>query len=146
MDYLITEFAAESDMIEGEDFNEDHLESLRIILYADDKLTPELLLQAHKAFAPEEDWSGKYRDCNVWIGGSSAPSYHIVPDLMSNWFLDLPTMDSYEAHIRFEKIHPFRDGNGRLGRAIWLKMLLREGREPKSFLQEFYYQTLAHAK
>jgi Fic family protein len=66
---------------------------------------------------------------------------------MHNWFLDWDKMDSYEAHVRFEKIHPFQDGNGRIGRAIWLKKALNEGYDYRiSFLHKFYYQTLSHSK
>jgi hypothetical protein len=36
----------------------------------------------------------------------------------------------YPAHIRYEKLHPFMDGNGRSGRAIWALMM--RGRDPFS--------------
>lgn len=46
----------------------------------------------------------------------------------------------YHAHCRYETLHPFMDGNGRSGRAIWLWMM--GGRAPLGFLHHFYYQTL----
>ena len=50
-------------------------------------------------------------------------------------------LDPYEAHRRYESLHPFTDGNGRSGRAIWLWQMgpvaLSLG-----FLHNFYYQTL----
>jgi hypothetical protein len=49
--------------------------------------------------------------------------------------------EAYECHIAYEKLHPFTDGNGRSGRAIWLRMM--GGRAPLGFLHKFYYQTLA---
>ena len=138
-------FAKESDKIEGEKYNPQHLVSLQRILYND--LDEEILLNAHKLFAPCEKWSGKYRDVNVSIGGEIAPSPALVKELMHNWFLDLPKMDSYEAHVRFEKIHPFQDGNGRIGRAVWLKKALNEGYDYRiSFLHQFYYQVLSNSK
>jgi Fic family protein len=53
--------------------------------------------------------------------------------------------DPWVMHVEFEKLHPFMDGNGRTGRAIWVWHMLRCGRKPFeiSFLHRFYYQTLA---
>lgn len=50
----------------------------------------------------------------------------------------------YEAHIHYETLHPFMDGNGRSGRAIWNWQMQREGLDPYvlPFLHRFYYQTL----
>ena len=145
-DYLkLKKFAIESDMIEGENFKECHLEALQYIL--DHKLTQKALLHAHKLFAPDEEWGGRYRDCAVWIGWKQAPSFGLVPELMNNWFLDLPKMSSWEAHNKFEHIHPFQDGNGRMGRAIWLKLALEEGYMfQRSFLHHYYYQSLSNFK
>lgn len=43
-------------------------------------------------------------------------------------------------HHRYENLHPFTDGNGRSGRAIWLWMM--GGISPRLFLHEWYYQSL----
>lgn len=52
--------------------------------------------------------------------------------------------DSWEVHIRYEKLHPFMDGNGRSGRAIWWWMM-RDSEQANNlgFLHTFYYQTLS---
>ena len=50
---------------------------------------------------------------------------------------------AHELHIEYEKLHPFTDGNGRSGRALWLWMM--DGEAPIGFLHRFYYQTLAAA-
>lgn len=47
---------------------------------------------------------------------------------------------AYECHVEYEKLHPFTDGNGRSGRAVWLWMM--GGQAPLGFLHQFYYQTL----
>lgn len=54
----------------------------------------------------------------------------------------------YEAHVRYETLHPFMDGNGRSGRAIWAWMTLRSGRDPYGlpFLHSFYYEALDAAQ
>lgn len=50
----------------------------------------------------------------------------------------------YEAHIEYEKLHPFMDGNGRSGRVLWAWQMRNEGLDPFSlpFLHRFYYQAL----
>lgn len=45
----------------------------------------------------------------------------------------------YQAHIRYESLHPFMDGNGRSGRTIWLWQMRYA---PLGFLHHFYYQVL----
>ena len=46
----------------------------------------------------------------------------------------------YQTHCEYEKLHPFTDGNGRTGRALWLWMM--KGEAPLGFLHTFYYQAL----
>lgn len=59
-------------------------------------------------------------------------------------------LDAFQGHVAFEKLHPFTDGNGRSGRALWLYQMLwlerkRNWVDRFGFLRSFYYQTLAHS-
>jgi hypothetical protein len=57
---------------------------------------------------------------------------------------ELETSRPQPIYCRYEKLHPFTDGNGRSGRALWLWLLLRQRRtlHQQSFLHTFHYQTL----
>lgn len=52
--------------------------------------------------------------------------------------------DPYIVHCEYESLHPFTDGNGRSGRALWAWHMQRLGSDPFElpFLQHFYYQAL----
>lgn len=50
------------------------------------------------------------------------------------------SISPFEAHCRYEFLHPFMGGNGRSGRTLWLWMM--DGYAPLGFLHQFYYQTL----
>ena len=66
---------------------------------------------------------------------------YMLEDLISREFEGNP----YVFHCEFETLHPFTDGNGRLGRALWLRQVIRDGSfvPYRPFLQSFYYATLA---
>jgi len=52
----------------------------------------------------------------------------------------------YTAHHEYETLHPFTDGNGRSGRALWAWQMLKQcgtNGLALGFLHRFYYQTLA---
>jgi hypothetical protein len=52
----------------------------------------------------------------------------------------------WRTHTAYEALHPFTDGNGRSGRALWAWMQLKAGLGlPRMFLHEFYYQTLENS-
>lgn len=85
----------------------------------------------------------------VFIGGREAMS-PLMAKLRVEGLLDNVQNGSirpWEAHCEYEYIHPFMDGNGRSGRALWLAQMLCWQKLDLAdlaypFLQMFYYQTL----
>ncbi len=86
------------------------------------------------------DIAGKFRESPVWIGGRGATPHTatFVPphaDRVPDGMIDLveftrrtdvpPLTQAAIAHAQFETVHPFADGNGRVGRAI-VHALLRQ--------------------
>ncbi len=89
-----------------------------------------------------KDLWGKWRDCDVWIGGKKAPSPEEVPKMMRLWLAVHHDKTAWQAHNEFEWAHPFVDLNGRTGRLIWLHRMGGQSKLP--FLQAYYYQTLSN--
>ena len=104
-----------------------------------EKISNKLLLKWHKDIFGETkpDIAGKYRDYLVRIGNHIAPDWQDVKELMAQLveFINNeitnkktnPVELSAIAHYRFEKIHPFGDGNGRIGRLLMNHILWHSG-------------------
>jgi Fic family protein len=60
---------------------------------------------------------------------------------------NLDQLTPFEAHVEYELLHPFMDGNGRSGRALWAWHMIRDDEDPFAlpFLHRYYYQSLDHA-
>jgi Fic family protein len=82
--------------------------------------------------------AGQYRRHGVRIVGANVPTanYIKVPELMKNLIQEINNkkVDIVEhstiIHSKFEQIHPFSDGNGRIGRLLLCAMLLLENFPP----------------
>ena len=84
---------------------------------------------------------GEFRRSQVWIGHADPGTARFVPppanyvqDLMSDLerFIHAddgipPLLRAGYAHVQFETIHPFEDGNGRIGRILITMMLIAHG-------------------
>lgn len=94
---------------------------------------------------------GEFRRSQNWVGGSRPGNAHFVPpppDLVLDCMGALekflhndpmrtrPLLKAALAHVQFETIHPFLDGNGRLGRLLITFLLCAEGvlRQPMLYL------------
>ena len=113
---------------------------------------------------------GEFRRSQNWIGGSRPgnaafvpPPHTAVPECMTAFerFLHgrddgLPALiRAGLAHVQFETIHPFLDGNGRVGRLLIAFQLCQAGvlREPLLYLSLYfkqhrstYYDLLTHVR
>jgi len=139
------EFMVASNEIEGEQgLNpNDEYAMDRVLKEGINGLDDILALHGVVAHHLNENWTGKWRQVNVRVGKYYPPNWHKVPELMNEFWQDWEEMDSWEAHNRFQKIHPFRDFNGRIGRLIWLVKAIQEDYKfQRTFLHHYYYQTL----
>jgi Fic family protein len=106
----------------------------------------EHLLVAHQALMADDQYerayAGRLRDMQNWIGGSDyspriawfvPPAADRVATYLEDLLVfanrtDLPVLaQAAIVHAQFESIHPFTDGNGRIGRALINAVLRRRG-------------------
>jgi len=131
----------------------------RVVSYIDTKareqeLTLEVILLLHKMLIANisDDIAGRFRKSGEWVRVAN----HIAPDPKEVIERLEKMLAGYNAnsheniikriallHLTFEHIHPFVDGNGRIGRAINNYLLIREGFVPiniKFIDREMYYK------
>ena len=94
---------------------------------------------------------GEYKKMPNEVGGMPTASPEEVADRMHNLITkynaipDKKLEDILEFHVVFERIHPFQDGNGRVGRLIMFKECLKYNIVPfimEDNLKMFYYRGL----
>jgi Fic family protein len=97
-----------------------------------------------------ERMPGEFRTTQNWVGGPGStiesagfvpPPPEELPALLADWEryaheeLEVPLLiQNALLHYQFETLHPFLDGNGRLGRLLSVFMLVEHGRLPAPLL------------
>lgn len=133
---------------------EAHAKIFMMMLRKKENITRRLLLNWHGEIFKETkpDISGTFRDYLVRVGEYRAPDWQDVEKLIKD-LIDFihkndkmnPVFLAARAHYQFEKIHPFGDGNGRIGRLLmnhilWhysYPMLIIEYKKRKSYYKAF---------
>lgn len=154
--------AAELKPEERDDWTEvqNYIHAVNFAIGSLDKLplSNRLLCQTHEVLLAgvrgKEKRPGEWRVSQNWIGVSLKnatfvpPHHEHVPALMSDLekflhaedFFAHPLLRMAIAHYQFETIHPFLDGNGRLGRLMISLYLAASGllRQPALYLSDYF--------
>jgi len=125
---------------------------------ANEVLTENIIKEFHKILKQgtsdsRQNWFnvGDYKKVSNEAGGMKTTSPKDVQKQMAKlieWYNSLESVsikEIIEFHVKFEKIHPFQDGNGRIGRMIMFKECLKNNIVPFIILDKdklFYYRGL----
>lgn len=133
-----------------------------VIENAERKLSEKLIKELHYTLKngtedSRKDWLavGEYKKFPNEVGGKETVDPEAVSEKMKNLLTSYNKKDEYflediiAFHYEFESIHPFQDGNGRVGRLIMFKECLKNNIVPfilTDDLKLFYYRGLREWK
>jgi hypothetical protein len=137
-DLQVLDFLHESNLIESIDSYDaldDAVEAWNYAYEHRDKIDLKYILGIHRLLIKrlEPEIAGKWRNCDVWIGGERKMfvSEALIKSQVQTWLDDckitkkILALTNWEKeelirkwHVAFERIHPFSDGNGRTGRIL----------------------------
>ena len=136
-----------------------HFRCIDIIIdHAKTALTPKFIKVLHLTLKngtsdSRKDWFvvGDYKELPNEVGGMQTALPEEVPDRIEELLAEYNAKeektfeDILDFHVKFERIHPFQDGNGRVGRLIMFKECLKYNIVPfiiEDNLKMFYYRGL----
>lgn len=136
-----------------------HFRCIDIIIdHAKTALTPKFIKALHLTLKngtsdSRKDWFvvGDYKELPNEVGGMQTALPEEVPDRIEELLAEYNAKeektfeDILDFHVKFERIHPFQDGNGRVGRLIMFKECLKYNIVPfiiEDNLKMFYYRGL----
>lgn len=138
-DNLVKEMLKQSNWIEQEmskEALEDAIKAWNYAIKNSQEATTKYILKIHDLLCGRinKRIAGKYRDCDVYIGGDKKffVSQALLEQEVRDWLNEVNVFKkpkvgnlgemsalAKKAHVRFEGIHPFEDGNGRVGRILY---------------------------
>ena len=128
-----------------------------VIEHATDELAVNFIKELHRVLKTgttdsRKDWFavGDFKRLPNEVGGEETCPPELVAERMEELLADYQNSrrqfeDILDLHARFERIHPFQDGNGRVGRLVMFKECLACGIVPFIITDElkmFYYRGL----
>jgi len=124
--------------------------SVRMIKQDNLPISTRVILNAHRELMQiGDDYKanpGNYRKQTVKVGNLVPPPAHEVVHMMSELETYINTDETLPplikaglAHVQFETIHPFLDGNGRIGRLLIVLMLVEAGILSEPIIYPSYY-------
>lgn len=131
--------------------------ALKMLTQENLPLTSRIILAAHKTLLTSNNdqaaTPGAYRKQSIKVGNLTPPPAPEILPLMAalekymNEPSELPPLiRAGLTHVQFETIHPFLDGNGRIGRLLIVLMLINDGLMQSPILYPSYYFKKHHTE